>query len=154
MRPLAEFVLLSTVAGGVAMVFSTAIDMAGQRVQWTDSLKWVLPALVAAGVGAWSAALWQRRRDRRATASAQHAGGMALRTVLLSALSYLPALLLYLLVALAVTGDARVIGSQVMLLLFVIGCLPLLWAAVPFSMIEYALCRRYLRRQRVLAGSP
>ncbi|WP_115562530.1 hypothetical protein [Xanthomonas arboricola] len=154
MRPLAEFVLLSTVAGGVSMVFSTAIDMAGQRVQWTDSLKWVLPALVAAGVGAWSAALWQRRRDRRTPASAQHAGGMALRTVVLSALSYLPALLLYLLAALAATGDARVIGSQVMLLLFVIGCLPLLWAAVPFSMIEYALCRRYLRRQRVLAGSP
>ncbi|MCC4632499.1 MULTISPECIES: hypothetical protein [Xanthomonas] len=154
MRPLAEFVLLSTLAGGVSMVFSTVIDMAGQRVQWADSLKWVLPALVAAGVGAWSAAFWQRRRDRRASAPAQHAGGMAVRTVVLSALSYLPALLLYLLVALAATGDARVIGSQVLLLLFVIGCLPLLWAAVPFSMIEYALCRRYLRRQRVLAGSP
>ncbi|APO94557.1 hypothetical protein [Xanthomonas vesicatoria] len=152
MRPLAEFVVLSTLAGGVAMVFSTAIDMAGLRMPWTDSLKWVLPALAASGVGAFGAAFWQRRRDTRAPA--QHAGGMALRTVVLSALSYLPALLLYLLVALAVTGDARVIGSQVMLLLFVIGCLPLLWAAVPFSMIEYALCRRYLRRQRVLAGSP
>ncbi|RBH26083.1 hypothetical protein BRL74_07520, partial [Xanthomonas oryzae pv. oryzae] len=62
MRPLAEFVLLSTLAGGVAMVFSTAIDIAGQPTRWTDSLKWGLPALVAAGIGAWSAALWQRRR--------------------------------------------------------------------------------------------
>ncbi|KTF36152.1 membrane protein, partial [Xanthomonas vesicatoria] len=47
MRPLAEFVVLSTLAGGVAMVFSTAIDMAGLRMPWTDSLKWVLPALAA-----------------------------------------------------------------------------------------------------------
>lgn len=154
MRPLAEFVLLSSLAGGVSMVFSTVIDMAGQRMPWADSLKWALPALVAAGAGACGAALWQRRRDTRAPASAGRAGGMAVRTVVLSALSYLPALLLYLLVALAATGDAQVIGSQVMLLLFVIGCLPLLWAAVPFSMIEYALCRRYLRRQRGLAGSP
>ncbi|KAB0533032.1 hypothetical protein [Xanthomonas cissicola] len=152
MRPLAEFIVLSTLAGGVAMVFSTAIDMAGQRVPWTDSLRWVLPGLIAAGVGAWSAAFWQARRAERALA--QRAGGMALRTVVLSALGYLPALLLYLLVALAITGDAKVIRSEVMLLLFVIGCLPLLWAAVPFSMIEYLLCRRYLRRVRVSAGSP
>ncbi|RBA99515.1 hypothetical protein BRN10_10195, partial [Xanthomonas oryzae pv. oryzae] len=82
------------------------------------------------------------------------AGGMALRAVVLSALGYLPALLLYLLAALAITGDAAMIRSEVMLLLFVIGCLPLLWAAVPFSMIEYVLCRRYLRRVRVPAGSP
>ncbi|MGX1996841.1 hypothetical protein ACWJKH_15125 [Xanthomonas axonopodis pv. cassiae] len=152
MRPLAEFVVLSTLAGGVAMVFSTAIDIAGQPTPWTDSLKWAIPALVAAGLGAWSAALWQRRRARQARA--QRADGMALRTVVLSALGYLPALLLYLLVALAITGDATVIRSDVMLLLFVIGCLPLLWAAVPFSMIEYVLCRRYLRRVRVSAGSP
>ncbi|PPV05684.1 hypothetical protein XBLMG947_3229 [Xanthomonas bromi] len=149
MRPLAEFVVLSTLAGGVAIVFSTAIDIAGQPMPWTDSLKWALPALVAAGIGAWSAARWQRRRAERA--SAQHAGGMALRTVMLSALGYLPALLLYLLVALALTGDTAVIRSDVMLLLLVIGCLPLLWAAVPFSMIEYVLCRRYLRRVRVLS---
>lgn len=31
MRPLAEFVVLSTLAGGVAMVFSTAIDMTTDR---------------------------------------------------------------------------------------------------------------------------
>ncbi|MBB3805782.1 MULTISPECIES: hypothetical protein [Xanthomonas] len=152
MRPLAEFVALSTLAGGVAMVFSTSIDMAGQPAPWTDSLKWLLPALLAAGLGAWGAARWQRRRQDRSLA--QHAGGMALRTVLLSALGYLPALLLYLLVALLVTGDAKAIRADVMLLLFLIGCLPLLWAAVPFSMIEYALCRRYLRRQRGLAGCP
>ncbi|AKK63430.1 hypothetical protein WMO33_14650 [Xanthomonas oryzae pv. oryzicola] len=152
MRPLAEFVVLSTLAGGVAMVFSTAIDIAGQPTPWTDSLKWGLPALAAAGIGAWSAALWQRRRAERAPA--QRAGGMALRAVVLSALGYLPALLLYLLAALAITDDAAVIRSEMMLLLFVIGCLPLLWAAVPFSMIEYVLCRRYLRRVRVPAGSP
>ncbi|KPL49387.1 membrane protein [Xanthomonas axonopodis] len=152
MRPLAEFVVLSTVSGGVAMVVSTAIDIAGQPAPWTDSFKWAIPALVAACIGAWSAAFWQGRRARRALA--QHAGSMALRTVVLSALGYLPALLLYLLVAVAITGDATVIRSDVMLLLFVIGCLPLLWAAVPFSMIEYVLCRRYLRRVRVSAGSP
>ena len=47
MRPLAEFIALSTLAGGVSMVVSTAIDMAGQAMPWTDSLKWALPALVA-----------------------------------------------------------------------------------------------------------
>ncbi|MCL1502136.1 hypothetical protein [Xanthomonas nasturtii] len=152
MRPLAEFVALSTLAGGMSMVFSTAIDMAGHRMPWTDSLKWVLPGLLAAGVGAWGAASWHRRRAERAPA--QRAGGMALRTVVFSALGYLPALLLYLLVALAITGEPQVMRSDVMLLVFVMGCLPLLWAAVPFSMIEYVLCRRYLRRVRVLAGSP
>jgi len=152
MRPLAEFVVLSTLAGGVAMVFSTAIDSAGQSVPWTDSLKWVLPALVAAGIGAWSAASWQHRRAERAPV--QRAGGMAVRIAMLSALGYLPALLLYLLGASAIAGDAKWNRSDVMLLLFVIGCLPLLWAAVPFSMIEYVLCRRYLRRVRVPTGSP
>lgn len=152
MRPLAEFVALSTLAGGASMVASTAIHMAGLRVPWTDSLKWALPAVLAAGTGAWWSGRWQRRRQARTPA--RHAGGMALRTVLVSGLSYLPALLVYLLLVLAVTGDAKVIGSQVMLLLFAIGCLPLLWAAVPFSMIEYVLCRRYLRRLHVPAGSP
>lgn len=152
MRPLAEFVALSTLAGGASIVASTAIDMAGLHMRWTDSLKWALPAVFAAGIGAWWSGRWQLRRQSRAPA--RHAGGMALRTVLLSGFSYLPALLLYLLVALAATGDAQVIGSQVMLLLFAIGCLPLLWAAVPFSMIEYVLCRRYLRRLHVPAGSP
>ncbi|MCC4605133.1 hypothetical protein [Xanthomonas campestris] len=152
MRPLAEFVALSMLAGAVSMVMSTAIDMVDLRVPWTDSLKWVLPAVLAAGTGAWCSGRWQQRRQARAPA--RQAGGMAVRTVLLSGLSYLPALMVYLLLALAVTGDAKVIGSQVMLLLFAIGCLPLLWAAVPFSMIEYVLCRRYLRRLHVLAGSP
>ncbi|MEA9478849.1 hypothetical protein [Xanthomonas campestris] len=150
MRPLAEFIALSTLAGGVSMVVSTAVDMAGRAMPWTDSLKWALPALVAAGVGAWGAARWQRWRQRRAPA--QHAGGMALRTLVLNALSYPPLLLLYLVVALAVTGSAEVIGSEALLLVFLIGCLPLLWAAVPFSIIEYFLCRRYLRRARVPAG--
>ncbi|MEA5123601.1 hypothetical protein [Xanthomonas floridensis] len=152
MRPLAEFVVLSMLAGAASMVMSTAIDMVDLRVPWTDSLKWVLPAVLAAGTGAWCSGRWQQRRQARAPA--RQAGGMAVRTVLLSGLSYLPALLMYLLLALAVTGDAKVIGSQVMLLLFAIGCLPLLWAVVPFSMIEYVLCRRYLRRLHVPAGSP
>ncbi|MCC8537443.1 hypothetical protein ACDH70_19895 [Xanthomonas axonopodis pv. poinsettiicola] len=152
MRPLAEFVALSTLAGAASMAMSTAIDMAGLRMPWTDSLKWVLPAVLAAGTGAWWSGRWQQRRQARALA--RQAGGMALRTVLLSGLGYLPALLVYLLVALAVSGDAKVIGSQLMLLLFAVGCLPLLWAAVPFSMIEYVLCRRYLRRLHVPAGSP
>ncbi|QJD68349.1 hypothetical protein HG421_11980 [Xanthomonas campestris pv. badrii] len=152
MRPLAEFVALSMLAGAVSMVMSTAIDMVDLRVPWTDSLKWVLPAVLAAGTGAWCSGRWQQRRQARAPA--RQAGGMAVRTVLLSGLGYLPALLVYLVLALAVTGDAKVIGSQVMLLLFAIGCLPLLWAAVPFSMIEYVLCRRYLRRLHVPAGSP
>ncbi|MCC4619063.1 hypothetical protein LL965_02855 [Xanthomonas cassavae CFBP 4642] len=152
MRPLAEFVVLSMLAGAASMVMSTAIDMVDLRVPWTDSLKWVLPAVLAAGTGAWCSGRWQQRRQARA--SARQAGGMAVRTVLLSGLSYLPALLVYLLLALAVTGDAKVIGSQVVLLLFAVGCLPLLWAAVPFSMIEYVLCRRYLRRLHVPAGSP
>ncbi|MCC4586720.1 hypothetical protein LL962_06280 [Xanthomonas sp. NCPPB 1067] len=152
MRPLAEFVALSALAGGVSMAISAAIEMAGLRLPWTDSLKWVLPALLAAGMGAWWAGRWQRRRQARMPV--RQAGGMALRTVLLSGLGYVPALLLYLLVALAATGDAKVIGTQVMLLLFAVGCLPLLWAALPFSMIEYVLCRRYLRRLHVPAGSP
>ncbi|MFA0925272.1 hypothetical protein ACDH50_20305, partial [Xanthomonas fragariae] len=61
---------------------------------------------------------------------------------------------LYMALAFAVSGDVKAGNSDFLLLAMLFGCLPLLWAAVPFSMIEYVLCRRYLRRVRVLAGSP
>ena len=152
MRPQAEFIALSTLAGGVAMMFATALQQLSFGMLWSDTFKWALPALVAAGIGAWLALRWQRRGN--APVPARRSGGMALRTVLLSALSYVPAVALYLAVAFAVSGDATAGRLDVLLLAVLFGCLPLLWAAVPFSMIEYVLCRRYLRRVRVLAGSP
>ncbi|UKE70708.1 hypothetical protein K8O61_06660 [Xanthomonas cerealis pv. cerealis] len=150
MRPQVEFIALSAVAGGAAMVLATAADQAGTALPWTDSLKWVLPALSAAGMGAWLAWRWQRRRH------GGRAGGMALRTLLLGACSYVPALMLYLGVVFAASADATQGSSNwgLFSLAFLFGCLPLLWAALPFSMIEFFLCRRYLRRTRVLAGSP
>ncbi|CAD0322734.1 hypothetical protein [Xanthomonas hortorum] len=152
MRPQAEFIALSTLAGGVAMMFATALQQLSFGMLWSDTLKWALPALVAAGIGAWLALRWQRRGN--APIPTRRSGGMAVRTVLLSALSYVPAVGLYLAVAFAVSGDAAAGRLDVLLLAVLFGCLPLLWAAVPFSMIEYVLCRRYLRRVRVPAGSP
>ncbi|WOB50010.1 hypothetical protein NYR97_00855 [Xanthomonas hydrangeae] len=152
MRPQAEFIALSTLAGGVAMMFATALQQLSFGMLWSDTLKWALPALVAAGSGAWLALRWQRRGDARI--STRRSGGMAVRTVLLSALSYVPVVALYLAIAFAVSGDATAGRLDVLLLAVLFGCLPLLWAAVPFSMIEYVLCRRYLRRVRVPAGSP
>ncbi|KQQ74531.1 hypothetical protein ASF73_09010 [Xanthomonas sp. Leaf131] len=152
MRPQAEFIALSTLAGGVAMMFATALQQLSFGMLWSDTFKWALPALVAAGIGAWLALRWQRRGN--APVPTRRSGGMAVRTVLLSALSYVPAVALYLAVAFAVSGDATAGRLDVLLLAVLFGCLPLLWAAVPFSMIEYVLCRRYLRRVRVLAGSP
>lgn len=150
MRPQAEFIALSTGAGGAAMVLATAADQAGTSLPWTDSLKWLPPALIAAGAGAWLAWRWQRRwRTGRA-------GTMALRTVLLGACSYVPALALYLGVAFAASADAAHGSSnwELFPLALLFGCLPWLWAALPFSMAEFFLCRRYLRRTRVPAGSP
>ncbi|PPU40378.1 hypothetical protein [Xanthomonas arboricola] len=152
MRPQAEFIALSTLAGGAAVVFATAIDQVGLRVPWTDSFKWALPALIAAGIGACLAGRWQRRRD--VLPPARRSGGMAVRTVLLSALSYVPAVALYVALAFALSGEAQASSLDFLSLAVLFGCLPLLWAAVPFSMIEYVLCRRYLRRVRVPAGSP
>ncbi|MGN5545115.1 hypothetical protein [Xanthomonas hortorum] len=152
MRPQAEFIALSTLAGGVAMMFATALQQLSFGMLWSDTLKWALPALVAAGIGAWLALRWQRRGD--APAPTRRSGGMAVRTVLLSALSYVPAVALYLAIAFAVSGGATAGRLDVLLLAVLFGGLPLLWAAVPFSMIEYVLCRRYLRRVRVPAGSP
>ncbi|WP_108805790.1 hypothetical protein, partial [Xanthomonas fragariae] len=105
MRPQAEFVALSTLAGGGAMTLATAIDQLNLRMPWTDSFKWALPALVAAGSGAWLAGCWQRRRDARIPA--RSSGGMAVRTVLLSALSYVPVVALYVALAFAVSGDVQ-----------------------------------------------
>ncbi|CAD0342120.1 hypothetical protein [Xanthomonas hortorum] len=152
MRPQAEFIALSTLAGGVAMMFATALQQLSFGMLWSDTFKWALPALVAAGIGAWLALRWQRRGD--APVPTRRSGGMAVRTVLLSALSYVPAVALYLAIAFAVSGGATAGRLDVLLLAVLFGCLPLLWAAVPFSMIEYVLCRRYLRRVRVPAGSP
>ncbi|MBB4604468.1 hypothetical protein GGR59_000673 [Xanthomonas arboricola] len=152
MRPQAEFIALSTLAGGAAIVFATALQQLSLGMPWSDTFKWALPALVAAGIGAWLAGRWQRRRD--AQGPTRRSGGMAVRTVLLSALSYVPVVALYLAIAFPVSGDATAARPDVLLLAVLFGCLPLLWAAVPFSMIEYVLCRRYLRRVRVPAGSP
>ncbi|UKE51921.1 hypothetical protein KCU57_06380 [Xanthomonas translucens] len=152
MRPQAEFIALSAVAGGAAMMLATAADQAGTSLplQWTDSLKWLAPALIAAGAGAWLAWRWQRRWP------AGRAGAMALRTVLLGACSYVPALTLYLALVFVASADARQrsLNWELFPLAFLFGCLPWRWAALPFSMIEFFLCRRYLRRTRVLAGSP
>jgi len=150
MRPKAEFIALSAGAGGAAMVLATAADQVGTGLPWTDSLKWVLPALTAAGVGAWLAWRWQRRRR------SECAGAMALRAVLLGACSYVPALALYIAVAFAASAESLQGGLNwgLFSLALLFGYLPWLWAALPFSMIEFLLCRRYLRRTRVLAGSP
>ncbi|KHL51624.1 membrane protein, partial [Xanthomonas cannabis] len=104
MRPQAEFIALSTLAGGAAIVFATALQQLSLGMPWSDTFKWALPALVAAGIGAWLAGRWQRRRDARVPT--RRSGGMAVRTVLLSALSYVPVVALYLAVAFAVSGDA------------------------------------------------
>jgi hypothetical protein len=151
MSPLPEFVALSTVAGAAAMILATAADQSGTMLPWTDSLKWALPALIAAGAGAWWAGRWQGRRPTR------RAGVLTLRTLLLTACCYLPLLALYLAAAFAVSGDAPQGGASPWVwfpLAFLFGCLPWMWAALPFSLIEFFLCRRYLRRTRVLAGSP
>ncbi|MCW0417267.1 hypothetical protein NB689_003021 [Xanthomonas sacchari] len=71
-------------------------------------------------------------------------------------MAYLPALALYVLVAVLASAASVPAGQhwQLLLMAFVFGCLPLLWAALPFSMLEFLLCRRYLRHTRVLAGRP
>ncbi|WP_369937274.1 hypothetical protein [Xanthomonas tesorieronis] len=150
MAPLPEFVALSIVAGAAAMILATAADQSGTMLPWTDSLKWALPALIAAGAGAWLTGRWQGRRPTR------RAGMLALRTLLLAAGGYLPLLALYLAVAFAASGDASQAGASPWVwfpFAFLLGCLPWLWAALPFSLIEFFLCRRYLRRTRALAGS-
>lgn len=150
MAPLPEFVALSIVAGTAAMILATAADQSGTVLPWTDSLKWALPALIAAGAGAWLAGRWQRRRQTR------RAGVLALRTLLLAACSYVPLLALYVAAAIAASGDAPQGNASLWVwfpLAFLFGCLPWLWAALPFSLIEFFLCRRYLRRTRALAGS-
>ncbi|MBB4125654.1 hypothetical protein GGR77_000925 [Xanthomonas translucens] len=150
MAPLPEFVALSIVAGAAAMILATAADQSGTMLPWTDSLKWALPALIAAGAGAWLTGRWQGRRPTR------RAGMLALRTLLLAACGYLPLLALYLAVAFAASGDASQAGASRWVwfpFAFLLGCLPWLWAALPFSLIEFFLCRRYLRRTRALAGS-
>ncbi len=145
-----EFVAGSAAAGALAMVAATAVDQSGTSLPWTDSLKWALPALAAAAIGAWLAVRWQRRGPAAST------GALALRTSLLAALAYLPALALYVLVAVLASAASVPAGQrwQLLLMAFVFGCLPLLWAALPFSMLEFLLCRRYLRHTRVLAGRP
>ncbi|KAB7773939.1 hypothetical protein CEK69_02095 [Xanthomonas sp. LMG 12462] len=150
MRARTEFVAGSAAAGALAMVAATAVDQSGTSLPWTDSLKWALPALAAAAAGSWLALRWQRR------APGASIGALALRTSLLAALAYLPALALYVLVAVLASAASVPAGQhwQLLLMAFVFGCLPLLWAALPFSMLEFLLCRRYLRHTRVLAGRP
>ncbi|MXV08842.1 MULTISPECIES: hypothetical protein [Xanthomonas] len=145
-----EFVAGSAAAGAVAMAAATALDQSGTSLPWTDSLKWALPALAAAAAGAWLALRWTRR------VPVASAGALAVRTLLLAVLAYLPALALYVLVAVLASAASVPAGQhwQLLLMAFVFGCLPLLWAALPFSMIEFLLCRRYLRHTRVLAGRP
>ncbi|MET0550536.1 MAG: hypothetical protein ABW002_14840 [Xanthomonas sp.] len=146
----AEFVACSAAAGAVAMAAATALDQAGTPLPWADSLKWVPPALAAAAAGAWLALRWPRR-GRSASA-----GTLALRTLLLTAVAYVPVLALYVGAIFLVSAAALPAGLPWPLLLMVygLGYLPLLWAALPFSMIEFLLCRRYLRHTRVLAGRP
>lgn len=156
MRPWREFIVLSGLGGGIALILATALDMVATPLPWTDAFKWALPGVLAGAAGAWLA----RRSLRRAAVSVR-AGVLALRSLLLAALCYPVFTMLYVGLAFAVPallqGGLSVLRAQLPLVLLALlfGCLPLLWAALPFSFFQYFLCRRYLRRtSAVAAGNP
>jgi ABC-type amino acid transport system permease subunit len=152
MRPPGEFVALSGLAGGVALSLATALDMAGTPLPWSDAFKWALPGMLAAAVAAWWCVRWNRRRG------VVRPGLLALRTLCVAALCYPLATALYIGAAVALPtlwqGGLQQLRSDgpLMLLALLFGCLPLLWAALPFSLFEYFLCRRYLRRTTAVAA--
>lgn len=106
-----------------------------------DLLRWLPPAPLAAVLGAWAALRWQRGRPPRPGALSRYASLVAL-------LAYPLVLAAYAAVIMAATeqSPSAAVFLQLLLLLVVLGCLRTLGAAIPYSVFQYLLCRRYLRR--------
>lgn len=164
MKPRAEFVLTTAViALALAIIAFVAMLHQWNVSQWpagaVEALKWAPAAFFAALLGALGTTAWHRRalaRQRRWSA-----GGMTLRTLLLSYLAF--PLLLGAGVAAVSAGDQLWATSPapvedslswlpLTMLLFTVFAIVL--GAVPAFILEYFVSRRYLRRQAaVTTGS-
>jgi len=164
MKPRAEYVLTSaTIALVLAIAAFVAMLHQWNVSQWPagalESLKWAPAAFLAALLGALGATAWHRRalaRQRRWSA-----GGMTLRTLLLSYLAF--PLLLGAWVAAIATGDRLWAASPapvedslswLPLTMLLFTAFAIVLGAVPAFILEYFVSRRYLRRQAaVTTGS-
>lgn len=164
MKPRAEYVLTSaTIALVLAIAAFVAMLHQWNVSQWPagalEALKWAPAAFLAALLGALGATAWHRRalaRQRRWSA-----GGMTLRTLLLSYLAF--PLLLGAWVAAIATGDRLWAASPapvedslswLPLTMLLFTAFAIVLGAVPAFILEYFVSRRYLRRQAaVTTGS-
>ncbi|MCL6713948.1 hypothetical protein M8R20_43940 [Pseudomonas sp. R2.Fl] len=161
MKPRAEFVL-TTAAIALALAISAFVAMLHQWnvSQWPagalEALKWAPAAFFAALLGALGTTAWHRRalaRQRRWSA-----GGMTLRTLLLSYLAF-P----FLLGAWVAAGDRIWAASPapvedslswLPLTMLLFTAFAIVLGAVPAFILEYFVSRRYLHRQAaVTTGS-
>lgn len=149
MTPRAEFVLLGGVAAGLSALLATGLAQAGNGLPWTDTLKWLLPALLAGAVGN---ALVSRGNRAAGTRSA---GSLALHALLCGVIAYLALAPLYVLAGLGIDSLASGSAAPLRYVPFVVflSLLDLSWAIVPLSLFQYALCRRHLRRVHAITGS-
>ncbi len=164
MKPRAEYVLASaTIALMLAIAAFVAMLHQWNVSQWPagalEALKWAPAAFLAALLGALGATAWHRRalaRQRRWSA-----GGMTLRTLLLSYLAF--PLLLGGWVAAVSTGDQLWAAdpatvedslSWLPLAMLLFTAFAIVLGAVPAFILEYFVSRRYLRRMAaVTTGS-
>lgn len=163
MSPRAEFVLLST-ALALLLALSAYVLLAhdGNVAQWgagaVRGLVFGVPAAVSAALAAWLSLRWQRRahaRQRRWTAV-----GLNWRILLLAYLLF-PLMMSVWITVTAVFDQSfapapgnladNLLWLPAASLLFTAFAIVL--GAIPAFVVEYFLCRRYLRRTAVTTGS-
>lgn len=163
MSPRAEFVLLSTalalLLAIVAYVLMAHADNVGQwGVGAVRGLVFAVPAAGSAALAAWLSLRWQRRaqaRQRRWTAV-----GLNWRILLLAYLLF-PLLVSAWMAVTTVFDQSFALApgnlSDNLLWLPLAGlfftAFAIVLGAIPAFVIEYFLCRRYLRRTAVTTGS-
>ncbi len=148
----AEFVLLSSVlAFALALVAFIAIAGGSDTSQWGrtgyESLKVTPAAFIATLLGTLAVTAWHARA--RARQRRWSAGGLTLRALLLAFTCFPAVLVLWFggMVLIESTGgalDSGLVWVLPTVLLFT--GIAIVFGAVPAFVIEYFVCRRYLRR--------
>lgn len=156
MAPRTEFVLASMLIAAlllVAVMLLMDIDrrMPGVR-ELLAAVKFVPAALLAAGAGAWFVTRWHGRAGRVGRRWAP--GGMTLRTLLVAFLLFPMALAAWLLVTMGIDrigaaspGNWKESLAWLPVFVFYGSMIAVLFGAVPAFVLEYFVCRRYLRRR-------
>ena len=163
MSPRIEFILLSALLAALLAVSAYVLAAhAGEVGQWGEGawhgLVFAVPAAVSAALAGWIGLRWQRRalaRQRRWTAV-----GLNWRILLVSYLLF--PLVVTLWMALTTLFDQAVapapgrLSDNLLWLPFaavILSGMAIALGAVPAFVIEYFICRRYLRRTAVTTGS-